>query len=185
MVIQVGEKWCKATTTWKFWWNFLAKSLIFSRYPSFSPFQRPDAYKCYTFSESCGSRETREIKISTSKFDLEARGILSSLWTQTGPWSDTASYVILEIKFFQGSCDGTHGNRISFLISAVGLRNLWEVFEVFWGIWGIYGRGGANYWNDIFQICTEMESFSSRGSSLKPRKGEMALRGKTWGKTGK
>ena len=92
MVIQVGEKWCKATTTWKFWWNFLAKSLVFSRYPIFSPFQCTDAYKCYTFSESCGSRETKEIKISTSKFDLEARGILSSLWTQTGPWSDTASY---------------------------------------------------------------------------------------------
>ena len=98
MVIKVGEKWCKATTTWKFWWNFLAKSLIFSRYPSFSPFQRPDAYKCYTFSESCGSRETREIKISTSKFDLEAPGILSSLWTQTGPWSDTASYKYLPIN---------------------------------------------------------------------------------------
>ena len=32
-------------------------------------------YKCYKFSESCGSREIREIKISTSKFDLEARGI--------------------------------------------------------------------------------------------------------------
>ena len=93
MVIKVGDKWCKATTTWKFWWNFLAKSLFFSRYPSFSPFERPDAYKCYIFSESYGSRETREIKISTSKFDLEARGILSSLWTQTGPWSDTASYV--------------------------------------------------------------------------------------------
>ena len=94
MVIKVGDKWCKATTTWKFWWNFLAKSLFFSRYPSFSPFERPDAYKCYTFSESYGSRETREIKISTSKFDLEARGILSSLWAQTGPWSDTASYPI-------------------------------------------------------------------------------------------
>ena len=92
MVIKVGDKWCKATTTWKFWWNFLAKSIIFSRYPSFSPFERPDAYKCYTFSESYGSRETREIKILTSKFDLEARGILSSLWTQTGPWSDTVSY---------------------------------------------------------------------------------------------
>ena len=92
MVIKVGDKWCKATTTWKFWWNFLAKSIIFSRYPSFSPFERPDAYKCYIFSESYGSRETREIKISTSKFDLEAPGILSSLWTQTGPWSDTASY---------------------------------------------------------------------------------------------
>ena len=93
MVIKVGEKWCQATKTWKFWWNFLAKSLFLSRYPSFSPFERPDAYKCYTFSESCGSRETREIKISTSKFDLEARGILSSLWTQTGPWSDPASYM--------------------------------------------------------------------------------------------
>ena len=92
MVIKVGEKWCQATKTWKFWWNFLAKSLIFSRYPIFSPFQCTDAYKCYTFSESYGSRETREIKISTSKFDLEARGILSSLWTQTRPWSDTASY---------------------------------------------------------------------------------------------
>ena len=112
MVIKVGDKWCKATTTWKFWWNFLAKSILFSRYPSFSPFERPDAYKCYIFSESYGSRETREIKISTSKFDLEARGILSSLWTQTGPWSDTASvptYVeatkknlgnIPDVKFF-------------------------------------------------------------------------------------
>ena len=95
MVIKVGDKWCKATTTWKFWWNFLAKSLFFSRYPSFSPFECPDAYKCYTFSESYGSRETREIKISTSKFDLEAQGILSPLWTQTGPWSDTASYSII------------------------------------------------------------------------------------------
>ena len=94
MVIKVGDKWCKATTTWKFWWNFLAKSILFSRYPSFSPFECPDAYKCYIFSESYGSRETREIKISTSKFDLEARGILSSLWTQTGPWSDTASYLV-------------------------------------------------------------------------------------------
>ena len=52
---------------------------------SFSPFERPDAYKCYTFSESYGSRETRDIKSSTSKFDIEAGGILSSLWTQTGP----------------------------------------------------------------------------------------------------
>ena len=92
MVIKVGDKWCKATTTWKFWWNFLAKSILFSRYPSFSPFERPDAYKCYIFSESYGSRETMEIKISTSKFDLEAWGILFLLWTQTGPWSDTASY---------------------------------------------------------------------------------------------
>ena len=105
MVIKVGDKWCKATTTWKFWWNFLAKSLFFSRYPSFSPFERPDAYKCYIFSESYGSRETREIKISTSKFDLEARGILSSLWTQTGPWSDTASYIGLYATFFTDSVD--------------------------------------------------------------------------------
>ena len=93
MVIKVGEKWCQATKTWKFWLNFLAKSLFFSRYPRFSPFERPDAYRCYTFSESYGSRETRDIKSSTSKFDIEARGILSSLSTQTGPWSDTASYV--------------------------------------------------------------------------------------------
>ena len=99
MVIKVGDKWCKATTTWKFWWNFLAKSLFFSRYPSFSPFECPDAYKCYTFSESYGSRETREIKISTSKFDLEAQGILSPLWTQTGPWSDTASYLSIISKY--------------------------------------------------------------------------------------
>ena len=83
--------------TWKFWWNFLAKSLYFSHYPSFSPFERPDAYKCYTFSESYGSRETRDIKSSTSKFDIEAGGILSSLWTQTGPWSDTASYALFKI----------------------------------------------------------------------------------------
>ena len=103
MVIQVGEKWCKATTTWKFWWNFLAKSLIFSRYPSFSPFERPDAYKCYTFSESYGSRETRGIKSSTSKFDIEAGGILSSLWTQTGPWSDTASYIVSAELTFENS----------------------------------------------------------------------------------
>ena len=100
MVIKVGDKWCKATTTWKFWWNFLAKSLFFSRYPSFSPFECPDAYKCYTFSESYGSRETREIKISTSKFDLEAQGILSPLWTQTGPWSDTASYQNIDTLSF-------------------------------------------------------------------------------------
>ena len=92
MVIKVGEKWCQATKTWKFWWNFLAKSLFFSCYPSFAPFERPDAYKCYTFSESHGSRETRDIKSSTSKFDIKAQGILSSLRTQTGPWSDTASY---------------------------------------------------------------------------------------------
>ena len=105
MVIKVGDKWCKATTTWKFWWNFLAKSLFFSRYPSFSPFERPDAYKCYIFSESYGSRETREIKISTSKFDLEARGILSSLWTQTGPWSDTASYCISGYDQKMKKCD--------------------------------------------------------------------------------
>ena len=92
LVIKVGEKWCQATKTWKICLNFLAKSLFFSRYPRFSPFERPDAYRCYTFSESYGSRETRDIKSSTSKFDIEARGILSSLWTQTGPWSDTASY---------------------------------------------------------------------------------------------
>ena len=98
MVIKVGEKWCKATTTWKFWWNFLAKSLIFSCYPSFSPFERPDAYQCFTFSESHGSRETRDIKSSTSKFDIKARGILSSLWTQTGPWSDTASYTHIHVE---------------------------------------------------------------------------------------
>ena len=106
MVIKVGDKWCKATTTWKFWWNFLAKSILFSRYPSFSPFERPDAYKCYTFSESYGSRETREIKISTSKFDLEAQGILSPLWTQTGPWSDTASYChqLILVQKYQRGC---------------------------------------------------------------------------------
>ena len=85
----------QATKTWKFWWNFLAKSLFFSCYPSFSPIESPDAHKWYTFSESYGSRQTRDIKSSTSKFDLEARGILSSLWTQTGPWSDIASYVLL------------------------------------------------------------------------------------------
>ena len=118
MVIKVGDKWCKTTTTWKFWWNFLAKSLIFSHYPSFSPFERPDAYKSYTFSESYGSRETREIKISTSKFDLEARGILSSLWTQTGPWSDTASYggvsMTIHIVFFVCSVHNfsTHNNIV-------------------------------------------------------------------------
>ena len=95
MVIKVGEKWCQATKTWKFWWNFLAKSLFLSRYPSFSPFERPDAYKCYTFSESYGSRETRGIKSSISKFYIKAGGILSSLWTQTGPWSDTASYQVV------------------------------------------------------------------------------------------
>ena len=108
MVIKVGEKWCQATKTWKIWWNFLAKSLFLSRYPSFSPFERPDAYKCYTFSESYGSRETRGIKSSISKFDIEARGILSSLWTQTGPWSDTASYgnlfPIWTREQFKGNC---------------------------------------------------------------------------------
>ena len=105
LVIKVGEKWCQATKTWKFWLSFLAKSLFFSRYPRFSPFKRPDAYRCYTFSESCGSRETRDIKSSTSKFDIEAGGILSSLWTQTGPWSDTASYVSLLVffKFFKST----------------------------------------------------------------------------------
>ena len=119
MVIKVGDKWCKATTTWKFWWNFLAKSLIFSRYPSFSPFERPDAYKCYTFSESYGSRETREIKISTSKFDLEAQGILSPLWTQTGPWSDTASYHLQ-----QSACNHHHYNIITWSPSWYDLHHM-------------------------------------------------------------
>ena len=58
---------------------------FFSWYPSFSRFQSPHAYKIYTFSESYWNRETMEVLISTSKSDLEARGILSSLWTQTEP----------------------------------------------------------------------------------------------------
>ena len=122
MVIKVGDKWCKATTTWKFWWNFLAKSLFFSRYPSFSPFECPDAYKCYTFSESYGSRETREIKISTSKFDLEAQGILSPLWTQTGPWSDTASYVAQRCNRIHPVCAPSAASPTS------GVANLVEFF---------------------------------------------------------
>ena len=134
MVIKVGDKWCKATTTWKFWWNFLAKSLIFSRYPSFSPFERPDAYKCYTFSESYGSRETREIKISTSKFDLEARGILSSLWTQTGPWSDTASYLIF---------------RLAYLVFV--WRNLCFVWRTWCFVWHTWGFGWHTW---CFLWCT-------------------------------
>ena len=111
MVIQVGEKWCKATTTWKFWWNFLAKSLVFSRYPIFSPFQCTDAYKCYTFSESCGSRETKEIKISISKFDLR----LEEFSLDFGPKMDpdlTLPHILsspkhsrpLNIRFQHGFC---------------------------------------------------------------------------------
>ena len=116
MVIKVGEKWCQATKTWKFWWNFLAKSLFFSCYPSFSPFERPDAYKCYTFSESYGSRETRGIKSSTSKFDIEAGGILSSLWTQTGPWSDTASKLNLPRTVrWTASLEKNQGKTLSYL----------------------------------------------------------------------
>ena len=121
MVIKVGEKWCQATKTWKFWWNFLAKSLFLSRYPSFSPFERPDAYKCYTFSESYGSRETRDIKSSTSKFDIEAGGILSSLWTQTGPWSDTASYPL-----------GKNGPWMILTVITGDPHSNWLLLEVAW-----------------------------------------------------
>ena len=135
MVIQVGKKWCKATTTWKFWWNFLAKSLVFSRYPIFSPFQCTDAYKCYTFSESCGSRETKEIKISISKFDLEAR---------TGSWSDTASYMSRE-----------HSSYLSQLpqpaVVYLFAQRTWN-FGLFLHIWFVFvqqlGTAGFNFLAD-------------------------------------
>ena len=96
--------------------KFPSKITIFSRYPSFSPFERPDAYKCYTFSESYGSRETRDIKSSTSKFDIEAGGILSSLWTQTGPWSDTASKLNLPRTVrWTASLEKNQGKTLSYL----------------------------------------------------------------------
>ena len=85
MVIEVGKSGVKRLNRENFDEISLQNHYFFSRYPSSSPFEHPDTYKCCTFSESYGSRETRKIKISSSKFDLEARGILSSLWTQTGP----------------------------------------------------------------------------------------------------
>ena len=49
-------------------------------------------YTCHTFSESCVTREYRGIEKMMLGVDSKPLGILSSLRTQTGPWSDTASY---------------------------------------------------------------------------------------------
>ena len=49
-------------------------------------------YTCHTFSESCVTKEDRGIEKMMLGDDLKPLGIFSSLRTQTGPWSDTASY---------------------------------------------------------------------------------------------
>ena len=51
-------------------------------------------YTCHTFSESCVTKEDRGIEKMMLGVDLKPLGIFSSLRTQTGPWSDTASYPI-------------------------------------------------------------------------------------------
>ena len=54
-------------------------------------------YKCYTYSESYGSKEHSGNLISVSWVEIKTPGILSSLRTQTGPWSDTFSYALLTL----------------------------------------------------------------------------------------
>ena len=49
-------------------------------------------YKCYTYSESYGSKEHSGNLTLMSGVEIKTPGILSSLRTQTGPWSDTFSY---------------------------------------------------------------------------------------------
>ena len=55
-----------------------------------------DAFKtceCYTYSESYGTKEHSGNQRLMSFVEIKPPGILSSLRTQTGPWSDTFSYV--------------------------------------------------------------------------------------------
>ena len=51
-------------------------------------------YTCHTFSESCVTRDYCGIKKMMLGVDSKPLGSLSSLRTQTGPWSDTASYAV-------------------------------------------------------------------------------------------
>ena len=43
------------------------------------------------------TREYHGIEKMMLGVDLKPLGIFSSLWTQTGPWSDTASYALFKI----------------------------------------------------------------------------------------
>ena len=49
-------------------------------------------FECYTFSESYGTKEHSGNQILMWWVEIKPPGILSSLCTQTGPWSDTFSY---------------------------------------------------------------------------------------------
>ena len=51
-------------------------------------------FACHTFSESCVTKEDDGNEKMILGVDLKPPGILSSLCTQTGPLSDTASYVV-------------------------------------------------------------------------------------------
>ena len=66
---------------------FFGFNMIFLLSDAFS------TYKCYTYSESFGSKEHSGNLISVSWVEIKTPGIFSSLRTQTGPWSDTFSYV--------------------------------------------------------------------------------------------
>ena len=73
-------------------------------------FLLPDAfctYKCYTYSESYGSKEHSGNLTLMSWVKIKLKGILSSLRTQIGPWSDTFSY---------GDIDQMHTWYLSFLV---------------------------------------------------------------------
>ena len=58
---------------------FFGFNMIFLLSDAFS------TYKCYTYSESYGSKEHSGNLMSVSRVEIKTPGILSSLWTQTGP----------------------------------------------------------------------------------------------------
>ena len=74
--------------SWK-WGPFFGFIVIFLLSDAFC------TYKCYTYSESYGSKEYSDNLKLMSWVEMKTPGILSSKRTQTGPWSDTFSYVFL------------------------------------------------------------------------------------------
>ena len=62
---------------------------------------------CYTFSESYGTKEHSGNQILMSWVEIKLPGILSSLRTQTGPWSDTFSYYLLLNKVTNNNTEQT------------------------------------------------------------------------------
>ena len=90
-----SKRWRKSDLKWNMQEKFNSFSWKLGRFFGFIViFLLSNAfctYKCYTYSESYGSKKHSGNITFSSWVEMKTPGILSSLRTQTGPWSDTIS----------------------------------------------------------------------------------------------